>query len=516
MKPWTSLFDRYPLRRLLQAATIAAVVGMSCLAAVSLNEARRGKQLADDMARDVQLARAAGMVDMMHDALRSDVLLALLTGPAGPAEDAATVRQDVQANGATLAEQLQIVRSVGGDSLGPAAQAALEKATAYREAAQALVQAALTDPPRALALRPSFEKAFDELETELEALSGSIEEAANARAASVENFFEQVLVASSVASAVCLLGLLSLCAVGRRQMKAIDDALQVAQAVAQGDLSRRVEARGSNEAGQLLQALALMNERLGGIVQTVRHNSDGVATASAQIAGGNVDLSQRTELQASRLQQTASSMESLGSLVEQNAERTRQADELARGAAEVAREGGVVVRDVVDTMNGIQASSRRIADITSVIDSIAFQTSILALNAAVEAARAGEQGRGFAVVATEVRALATRSAAAAREIKTLIGSSADQVEQGAALAGRAGTTMQGVVTAIERVSELMGDIRTAGAVQSSGMQDVGRAVGDMDQATQQNAALVEQSAAAAESLRQQAAQLVASVSVFRL
>ena len=516
MSPSVSILDRYSLRRLLQAALLAATLGALCLSAVSVHEVRQGKALANELASDVRMARAAGTLDMMHDALRSDSLAALLAGPQASPEKAAALRKDVENNGQTLAEQLEILRSEGGESLGSAAQGAMDKAKAYRAAAAALVEAALSDTGRAQALRPEFERAFDELETELEALSGTIEDVANRRADSVAAFFSQVLVAIGLATLVCLLGLCALWAVGQRQLRALTEGLRIAHAVAQGDLSSQVRSHGTNEAAQLMSALGLMNERLREIVRTVRQNSDGVAIASAQIASGNQDLSQRTELQASRLQQTASSMESLGGLVAQNSEHTRQADTLARGAAEVARQGGAVVNEVVETMNGIQSSSRRIADITSVIDGIAFQTSILALNAAVEAARAGEQGRGFAVVASEVRALAKRSAEAAREIKSLIGSSTQQVEQGSALVGRAGMTMQEIVVAIERVTAIMGEIHAAGAVQSASMSEVGRAVGDMDQVTQQNAALVEESAAASESLRQQAAKLVTSVSVFRL
>ncbi len=516
MNQETSFLSRLSLRRLLQGAMAAALLGVLCLSAVSIYESRQGKALAQQLAGDVRLARAAGMIDMMHDALRSDTLAALLAGPQASPDTAAAVRKDVQANGQTLAEQLEILRREAGTQLGPAAQAAMDKATAYRGAAAALVEAALTDTARAETLRPAFDRAFDELETELEALSGTIETAANGRADGVDAFFAQLLIAIAGSVLLSLLGLVALWSVARMQLRALDTGLRVAQAVAEGDLSTEVAARGNNEAAQLLAALGLMNQRLREIVRTVRHNSEGVATASAQIASGNQDLSQRTELQASRLQQTASSMMSLGGLVERNSTHTSQADTLARGAVEVARQGGEAVHAVVETMNGIQASSRRIADITGVIDGIAFQTSILALNAAVEAARAGEQGRGFAVVASEVRALANRSAEAAREIKSLIGSSAEQVEQGSALADRAGSTMQEIVAAIERVTAIMGEVHAAGTEQASGMAEVGEAVSDMDRATQQNAALVEESAAAAESLRQQAAQLVSSVSVFRL
>lgn len=278
--------------------------------------------------------------------------------------------------------------------------------------------------------------------------------------------------------------------------------------VTHGDTTR-------DEVGELVGALDRMRKELSNVVAVVRQNSDSVATASAQIAQGNQDLSGRTEQQASSLQQTAASMEQLGSTVTQNADNARQANQLAQGASTVAARGGEVVAQVVDTMRGINDSSRKIADIISVIDGIAFQTNILALNAAVEAARAGEQGRGFAVVAGEVRNLAQRSAEAAKEIKSLISTSVERVEQGTELVDQAGATMQEIVASIRRVSDIIGEISAASTEQSSGVAQVGQAVAQMDEATQQNAALVEQSAAAAESLRQQAQQLVHAVSVFK-
>ena len=254
--------------------------------------------------------------------------------------------------------------------------------------------------------------------------------------------------------------------------------------------------------------------RMDGIVSMVRDSADSVATASAQIAQGNLDLSERTEQQAAALEKTAASMAHFGSAVKQNADNARQANHLALGACEVAVKGGAVVGQVVETMKGIDASSKMIAEIISVIDGIAFQTNILALNAAVEAARAGEQGRGFAVVAAEVRNLAGRSAEAAKQIKTLIGTSVEQVGQGSALVDQAGATMAEIVGSIKRVTDIMGEISAASAEQSAGVAQIGEAVSQLDQATQQNAALVEQSAAAAQSLKDQAQQLVQAVAVF--
>lgn len=293
-------------------------------------------------------------------------------------------------------------------------------------------------------------------------------------------------------------------------------AVQTAEAVAAGDLSIQLDARGKSETAQLLAALQRMVQSLHTVVSGVRGNSESVASASGEIAQATLDLSARTEEQASALEQTAASMEQLNATVRQNADNAQQANQLAHGASTVAEDGGQVVADVVRTMRAISDDSHKIADIISVIDSIAFQTNILALNAAVEAARAGEQGRGFAVVATEVRALAGRSAEAAKEIKQLIADSVERVDQGTALVDKAGTTMQDVVRSIRRVTDLMGEISAASTEQSQGVAQVGEAISQMDQVTQQNAALVEEMSAAAGSLQSQAEDMVRSVSAFRL
>ena len=321
-----------------------------------------------------------------------------------------------------------------------------------------------------------------------------------------------------IALCVVALGVAGLLAlwISQRIAAPINDAMSVARSIAEGNLSTPVESAGRGPLSGLLSALSDMQANLTRVISGVRHSAQGVATASAEIAQGNQDLSQRTEEQAAALEETAASMEQLSSTVKQNADNAKQANQLALSASTVAVRGGQVVGQVVDTMKGINDSSKKIADIISVIDGIAFQTNILALNAAVEAARAGEQGRGFAVVASEVRSLAGRSADAAKEIKALITASVERVELGTALVDQAGTTMAEVVSSIKRVTDIMGEISAASSEQSSGVAQVGEAVSQMDQATQQNAALVEQSAAAAESLKQQAQQLVQAVAVFKL
>ena len=296
----------------------------------------------------------------------------------------------------------------------------------------------------------------------------------------------------------------------------LNEAVAVAKRVADGDLTTRIEAKTKDETGQLLQALKDMNDSLGRTVSQVRVATDSIATASGEIASGNADLSSRTESQASSLEETASSMEELTSTVKQNADNARQANQLVVSASDVAVKGGQVVGQVVETMSSINESSRKIVDIISVIDGIAFQTNILALNAAVEAARAGEQGRGFAVVATEVRNLAQRSASAAKEIKSLISDSVEKVDAGTRLVDEAGKTMNEIVTSVKHVADIMGEITAASQEQSAGIEQVNLAITQMDEITQQNAALVEEAAAAAQAMQDQARSLSHAVSVFKL
>ena len=376
---------------------------------------------------------------------------------------------------------------------------------------------AASDAAAAQAAAPEFQKVFGELEKQMATqgeLIGKQVKAVNDEAIA-EAFDSRLQIGVSLLAATAILLLVGLW-LARRLTAPMNHAVGVADQLAKGNLAVPIEPSGNEETLKLLTAMARMQGSFAGIVRGVKVNAESVALASAEIAQGNQDLSSRTEQQASSLQQTAASMEELGSRVSQNAQSAAQANQLARSASSVAVKGGEVVSQVVDTMKGINESSRKISDIIQVIDGIAFQTNILALNAAVEAARAGEQGRGFAVVASEVRSLAGRSAEAAKEIKALINASVERVAFGTTLVDQAGVTMTEVVNSIKRVTDIMGEISAASSEQSAGVAQVGQAVTLMDQATQQNAALVEQMAAAAGSLKTQAQELVQTVAQFNL
>jgi len=371
-------------------------------------------------------------------------------------------------------------------------------------------------PARKL-LEGDSQKSFDRLNAALDQLvhlnhEGAVAASTHSDAAysTARNTMVAALLVAVVLAAVTALWL------NRSITVPMNRAVTLARLIAQGDLSSDIQVESTSETGQLQQALRQMQEQLVTVVSQVREGSQEVATASSEIAHGNHDLSARTEQQASALQQTAASMEELSTTVQQNADSALQANQLAMNASTVAIQGGEVVGQVVETMKGINESSRKIADIIQVIDGIAFQTNILALNAAVEAARAGEQGRGFAVVASEVRSLASRSADAAKEIKHLIGASVERVAQGSALVDQARNTMADVVRAVQRATNLMGEISAASHEQAQGVAQVGEAIGQMDRATQQNAALVEEMAAAASSLKSQSSDLVQVVAVFKL
>lgn len=362
-------------------------------------------------------------------------------------------------------------------------------------------------------LRPLQARYFKALDDFISYQNGQMEQAGEQSSLQASHTERWIL---SLAAGATLFSVLIAVLVTRSITGPLNKAVDIAKRVAEGDLTSNIEVRTHDETGQMMQALKHMNDSLMRIVSEVRNGTETIATASREIASGNLDLSTRTEQQATSLAETASSMRDLTSTVKQNADNARQANHLAASASEVAAQGGAVVAQVIDTMGSINASSKKIVDIISVIDGIAFQTNILALNAAVEAARAGEQGRGFAVVAAEVRNLAQRSAAAAKEIKSLIGDSVEKVAIGSDLVGRAGITMNEVVASVKRVTDIMIEITAASQEQSSGIEQVNRAIVQMDNVTQQNATLVEEAAAAAESMQNQASTLTQVVSIFKL
>jgi methyl-accepting chemotaxis protein len=380
-----------------------------------------------------------------------------------------------------------------------------------------MVGLAFADVTAAHAKFAEFMTAFETLEKAMAELSDLIDGSSKLTKTAGEHSAQSaqyvMVIVSLIAGAILLgMGLL----ITRGIIGSLQLAVTVADAIAKGDLTGKIEISSKDETGTLLQSLQAMQLHLTETVSSIKESTDSISTASKEIASGNTDLSQRTEQQASSLEETASSMEELTSTVKQNAENAKQANQLAAGASEVAVKGGAVVGQVVTTMSSINESSKKIVDIIAVIDGIAFQTNILALNAAVEAARAGEQGRGFAVVATEVRTLAQRSAAAAKEIKELISDSVNKVEDGTRLVDQAGKTMDEVVSSVKRVTDIMAEISAASQEQSSGIEQVNQAVTQMDEVTQQNAALVEEAAAAAESMQEQAQSLTQAVSVFKL
>ncbi len=464
--------------------------------------------------RVVALEQLKHVADGYNDAvdIAHKVGAGSLAGPAGAAQVKAAQAKIAQrwkeyASSNLDDEELPLVRQAGP---------LMAKADAVVAQLAALLDKGDVEGVRALAAGPLY-PAIDPVADVVDKLAAVQLDGAGGEYHAAQQLYTVVLWTTlAISGAVLAISALMGLGLVRSITGGIGMAVKVAQTVASGDLGSEVVVDRHDEIGTLLSALKLMNESLVGIVGDVRNASGSIATGSAQIATGNQDLSQRTEEQASNLQQTAASMDQLTATVKNNADTARRASELAEGAAKVAARGGEVVGQVVATMDGITDSSKRITDIIGTIDGIAFQTNILALNAAVEAARAGEQGRGFAVVASEVRSLAQRSATAAKEIKVLIGESVGKVENGTRLVADAGRTMGDIVDQVRRVSTLITEISDASDEQSRGIGQIGDAVAQLDQVTQQNAALVEESAAAAESLRVQADGLARTVATFRL
>ncbi|MCC7712379.1 MCP four helix bundle domain-containing protein [Janthinobacterium lividum] len=508
MKIGTRLRCSFALLTLLLLAT--AVLGMLRLSSLEL----RMRDVIDDKYPKTVLAN--DIIKNVNIIARSSRNLLLMTEPQQLAQERATI---ARAGGETekgLAQLDKVVLSPQGRQQMAAVAQARATFNGGRDKVLALLEEGARDEATSLLLgtvRGDQLRYMAALESLIAHQHDLMEEAGAQVRHEYATARNMMLALSALA---VLFSLVTAWLVTRSIVNPLRHALAVAQTVAAGDLTSTFGRHGGDETGKLLDALCIMNGNLLDIVQQVRSGTDTIATASSQIAAGNIDLSSRTEEQASSLEQTASAMEELSSTVQQNADNARHASVLAVEAANIAGAGGQAVGQVIHTMDAISASSAQIADIIGVIDMLAFQTNILALNAAVEAARAGEQGRGFAVVATEVRNLAQRSAAAARDIRALIANSTQQVDAGAALVAQAGATMQEVVAAVGRVCQMVADITAASAEQSTGIGQVSQAVLQMDEVTQQNAALVEEAAAASQSLESEAAKLLQVVSVFRL
>jgi methyl-accepting chemotaxis protein len=506
------------LKTQILALGLAGVAMSVLIGGIGLFNTANAARDIEDAIHAADTLQASQEADMMHDAVRGDVLLALMGAMNKNNAQVKEAQDGLKEHTANFLKNLEILSKA---NMSPEASAKTKESVTmvqqYLDSGDVVIKLASTNLEQAQAAAPAFQANFDKLEKQLGEQGDLIQKTGdrlNERVIAGVVTAKYAIGTSMALGSALLIGIaLWLSGVITRP---VARAVHMANQMAEGDLTTTVVPEGNDETRQLLLAMTQMQTAFSGIVHNVKSNADSVAIASAEIAQGNHDLSTRTEQQASALEQTASSMEELGAAVKQNADSARQANQLAMSASTVAVEGGDVVSQVVDTMKGINNSSRKIADIISVIDGIAFQTNILALNAAVEAARAGEQGRGFAVVASEVRSLAGRSADAAKEIKTLINASVERVEQGTALVDKAGTTMTEVVSSIKRVTDIMGEISAASSEQASGVAQVGNAVTQMDQATQQNAALVEQMAAAASSLKGQAQDLVQVVAAFKL
>ncbi|HZW12593.1 MAG TPA: methyl-accepting chemotaxis protein [Noviherbaspirillum sp.] len=456
--------------------------------------------------------------DMAHDALRSDVLAAFLASERKDAKEQDEINKAVARHAADFRDS---IAALDAAELNSGIKTELEKLqpalTAYLASTESITSLAFSDLTAARAKYGDFMLAFRALEHEMAELSNLIEASSNERREAGDR---AVVRARTELFVICTLSVLVLLSLGyfisRSISRRLDEAISVATRISQGKLAAgiHVDADDDSEPGRLLRAMKEMDAQLLRIVGHVRQGTEMIARASGEIASGNADLSNRTEQQAGALEETASSMEELTATVRQTAENAQQANEFAVVATDVATKGGEIVGRAVERMGAIDSSARKIVDIIGVIDGIAFQTNILALNAAVEAARAGEQGRGFAVVASEVRALAQRSATAAKEIKGLIGDAVENVNAGSGMVAEAGATMDEIVASIKRVNDIIGEIASASHEQTAGIEQINQAISELDQTTQQNAALVEQAAVASDAMKEQARLLEQAVSVF--
>lgn len=512
---------RISIRKRLHLSNLATLLFVALCGIIGFQAVRSLNVAMDAIAQNGSAIKDQLQADMMHDAIRGDVLGALLAATNADQAQGQGAAKDFTEHAALLREGVARMDQTTQDARLKQEMAKVRPdVEAYLVSAGAMIQSAADDKDAAQAAYPSFLTSFSKLEDSMGALSERIEQNSAVTAKAATSAAANARLQIAAVSVLSILVALALAYVNTRAIvRPLDAAIASAALMAGGDLSGdggHDQGDSATETGRLIMALSNMRASLHGIVSQVREGTDAIATASGQIAAGNMDLSSRTEVQAGALEQTSSTMAQLTATVRQNSGHARQATELAGSASAVAAKGGAVVAEVVHTMGAIDQASAKIGDIIGVIESIAFQTNILALNAAVEAARAGEQGRGFAVVAMEVRALAQRSNTAAREIKELVGASAGAVERGSALVRDAGSTMHDIVASVQRVSSILQEISVATAEQERGIAQVNQAIGDIDGITQQNAALVEQAAAAASSMQEQAGLLATVVNVFQL
>ena len=493
--------------------TVTIIVGTTGYVGVS-----RVDNAMDEIVVNSSAMRNHLTADMMHDALRADVLNTLVSAYSGNKSQFGTIEKEMDEHTRIFKQKLAANEELPlNDRIKSEIRKTRPRLEAYVKAAHAVEEAAQVDLEAALAQLPAFKKSFDNLAEEMETLSDEIDRDTNVSQGhgntAVSTSRNTIIIITLLSSIAIVVGSLMLAA---RITAPINTAVKVAERVANGELDNHYDITSRDETGRLMVALKAMNDSLIDVVDRVKVGSESITNAASEIVLGSTNLSQRTEEQASSLEETAASMEEMTSTVKQNAASAGTASELANVANNEAEAAGKVVSEAVESMGNITAASTRIADIIGTIDGIAFQTNLLALNAAVEAARAGEQGRGFAVVASEVRSLAQRSADAAKEIKTLIEDSVNKVKDGTELVNRSGDTLISIIRSIKEVADIVDEINAASQEQSAGIDQVNNAVAQMDEMTQQNAALVEESAAASRSMQDQAASLLEMTRFFRL